>query len=278
MVEVASAEKPRTGRDIPVATAVGGALLVVVILSLFFRKELFGLVAFVAIGVGMWELTAGLRRKSIYVPLVPLLVGAAGILLSAYVAGPEAHFVSFLLTVGGAVAWRLLDGAGEHALRDASAAALVAAYLPFLGGFVMMMLSEHDGSFRVLLFIVLVVASDTGGYMVGSLLGRHRLAPRISPGKTWEGLLGSVVLANVVGVVGTQTLVHADPIVGIYLGMTVVATATIGDLSESVIKRDLGLKDMSTVLPGHGGVLDRLDSLVMTAPAVYLILSVFVPV
>ena len=119
--------------------------------------------------------------------------------MSAYTAGPEALFVAFMLTVGGVVVWRVLDGSGQPALRDATAGAFAAAYLPFLGGFVMLMLAEPDGAARVMLFILLCVASDVGGYMAGVLLGRHPLAPSVSPKKTWEGLAGSIVLACVVG-------------------------------------------------------------------------------
>jgi phosphatidate cytidylyltransferase len=139
------------------------------------------------------------------------------------------------------------------------------------------MLAASDGPARVAVFVMLGVASDTGGYAVGALLGRHPMAPTVSPHKTWEGLLGSVVLACVVGVVGVQVAFHAEPLVGVLLGLATVATATLGDLSESMIKRDLGLKDMGHLLPGHGGLLDRLDSLLLAAPAAWLVLTLLVP-
>ncbi|MBU4337057.1 MAG: phosphatidate cytidylyltransferase, partial [Actinobacteria bacterium] len=163
---------------------------------------------------------------------------------------------------------------GVPALRDATAAVFAAAYVPFLAGFAMLMLAAPDGPVRVLLFILLAVASDTGGYAVGTLLGRHPMAPSVSPKKSWEGLAGSLVLACVVGVVGVQWGLDGDPVVGVFLGLAVVSTATLGDLAESMLKRDLELKDMGELLPGHGGVLDRLDSLLLSAPAVYLILAV----
>jgi len=197
--------------------------------------------------------------------------------VSAYTAGPEAMFVAFMLTVGGVVIWRVLDGNGEAALRDASAGAFAAAYLPFLAGFVMLMLAAPDGPARVMLFILLVVASDTGGFVVGTLIGKHPLAPSVSPKKSWEGLIGSIVLACVVGVVGVQVAFGGEPLVGVFLGLATVVTATLGDLAESLLKRDLELKDMGRLIPGHGGLLDRLDSLLLTCPAVYLILSVLLP-
>ncbi len=277
MTQLAAPRKTAAGRNLPAAVTVGVLLLVAVAASLFIRKEAFAVLAVVAVGAAMWELAQALTRRSIHLPLVPLVVGSAGILVSAYVAGTEALFVAFLLTVGGAVVWRVLDGSGEAALRDASAATFAAAYLPFLGGFVMLMLAEPDGPARVALFIVLGVACDTGGYVVGTLLGRHPLAPSVSPKKSWEGLVGSVVLTSVVGVVGIQTVFHGDPFVGALLGLGTVASATLGDLAESMIKRDLELKDMGSLLPGHGGVLDRLDSLLLTAPTVWVLLSVLQP-
>ncbi|WP_448059985.1 phosphatidate cytidylyltransferase [Cellulomonas hominis] len=267
----------RSGRDLPVATAVGVGLLLAVGASLFLVKEVFGLLAVVAVGAALWELAQALVRRGIHVPLLPLLVGAVGILLSAYTAGPEALFVAFILTVGGVVVWRILDGNGVPALRDATAGAFAAAYLPFLAGFVMLLLAEPDGDWRVALFILLCVANDTGGYAVGVLIGRHPLAPSVSPKKTWEGLLGSLVLACVVGVVGIRLMFDGEPLVGVFLGVATVAAATMGDLAESMLKRDLELKDMGSLLPGHGGVLDRIDSMLLAAPLVYLVLEVLQP-
>ncbi|GEL94351.1 phosphatidate cytidylyltransferase [Cellulomonas composti] len=277
MTQLAAPRTARPGRDLPVATAVGVGLLVVVVASLFIRKEAFVVLACLAVCVGLWELAQAFTRRGIHIPLLPLLVGAVGTVVSAYTAGPEALFVAFMLTVGGVVVWRVLDGGSEHALRDATGGAFAAAYLPFMAGFVMLMLAEPDGPSRVLLFILLCVASDTGGYAVGVLLGRHPLAPSVSPKKSWEGLAGSVVLACVVGVVGMQVAFDGEPLTGVFLGLATVTTATLGDLSESMIKRDLELKDMGRIIPGHGGLLDRLDSMVLTAPAVYIVLTVLQP-
>ena len=277
-VKTTATRTPSSGRDLPVAIVVGVTLIAVVVASLYFRKEAFVLLAVLAVGAGLWELAQAFGRRGIHLPLLPLLVGDVGILVSAYTAGAEALFVAFLLTAGGVVVWRVLDGNGEPALRDSTAGTFAAAYLPFLAGFVMLLLAMPDGASRVLLFILLCVASDTGGYAVGSLIGRHPLAPSVSPHKTWEGLLGSIVLASFVGVVGLQLLFHGEPLVGVFLGAATVFTASIGDLAESLLKRDLELKDMGSLLPGHGGVLDRIDSMLLTAPAVYLILNVLQPV
>jgi phosphatidate cytidylyltransferase len=268
----------RAGRDLPVAVAVGLGLLVLVAASLFVRKEVFGLIAVAAVGAGLWELAQAFARRGVHIPVLPLLVGDVGILVSAYVAGMEALFVAFVLTVGGIVVWRVLDGSGPRAVRDATSGVFAAAYLPLMAGFVMLMLAAEDGAMRVALFILLCVANDTGGYVVGVLIGRHPLAPSVSPKKTWEGLLGSVVLASVVGVLGVHLMFDGDPAVGALLGVATVVVATLGDLGESLIKRDLELKDMGTLLPGHGGILDRIDSMLLAAPVVYLLLEALQPV
>ncbi len=277
MTQLAAPRSTKPGRDLPGAITVGVGLLVVVVASLFIRKEAFVVLAVLVVCAGLWELAQAFARRAIHLPLLPLLVGSVGILVSAYTAGSEALFVSFMLTVGGVMVWRVLDGSGSRALRDIIGGAFAAAYLPFLAGFVMLMLAESDGPARVMVFILLVVASDTGGFAVGVLLGRHPLAPSVSPKKSWEGLAGSLVLACVVGVVSIQVAFEGEPLVGVFLGLSTVVSATLGDLAESMLKRDLELKDMGRLVPGHGGVLDRLDSLLLTAPAVYLILTLLQP-
>ncbi len=268
---------PRAGRDLPIAIGVGLGLLVAVAAALLVRKEVFiGFVA-LACGAALWELAHAVRRRGISLPLIPMLVGTVGILVSAYTSGPEALLVAFLLTSGGVVVWRALDGSGPEALRDAATATFATAYIPFMGGFVMLMLAAPDGVARVALFILLSVASDTGGYIAGVLLGRHPLAPTVSPKKSWEGFAGSLLLACAVGAVGISIALDAPWYVGVGLGVAAVLTSTLGDLSESLLKRDLELKDMGTLLPGHGGVLDRIDSLLLTAPLAYIVLLLAVP-
>ncbi|GAA1727755.1 phosphatidate cytidylyltransferase [Isoptericola hypogeus] len=268
-----SEARSRAGRNLPAAIAVGVLLLVAVAASLWFRPEPFVALAVVAVGAALWELRQAFARRDIRIPLLPLLVGTAGMLVSAYAAGPEALLVAFVLTVGAVVVWRVLDGSGPQALRDAAAGVFAATYLPFLAGFVLLLLAEPQGELRVALFILLAVANDTGGYIAGVTFGRHPLAPTVSPKKTWEGLAGSVALTTAVGVAGAVLVLDAGPLLGVVLGVLTAVTATVGDLAESLIKRDLELKDMGSLLPGHGGVLDRLDSLVVTAPFVYLVLT-----
>lgn len=271
---VPAAKKSRAGRNLPAAILVGVGLLGIVGASLYWRPEPFVLLVVALLWAGLWELRQAFARRDLRLPMVPLFVGAAGMIVSAYRGGPEALFVAFVLTVAAAVVWRALDGSGLSAVRDSAAAVFAVSYLPFLAGFVVLMLAQPDGEIRVALFILLAVANDTGGYIAGVLLGRHPLAPTVSPKKSWEGLAGSIVLATVVGVLGAVYGLGESPLLGVALGVMTAVTATVGDLAESLLKRDLELKDMGSLLPGHGGVLDRLDSLVITAPFVYLVLSV----
>ena len=264
----------RAGRNLPAAILVGVLLLAAVAASLWFRPEPFVGLVIVVVCAALWELKQAFARRQIRLPVLPLMVGAAGMQVSAYEAGPEALLVAFVLTVAAVVVWRVLDGSGPEALRDAAAGVFAATYVPFLGGFVMLLLGQPDGELLVALFILLGVANDTGGYIAGVMFGRHALAPTVSPKKSWEGLAGSLLLCIMVGVLGAVLVLDASLLLGVALGILVAVTATVGDLAESLLKRDLELKDMGSLLPGHGGVLDRVDSLVVTAPFVYLVLSV----
>ncbi|MEW2286256.1 phosphatidate cytidylyltransferase [Streptomyces sp. NPDC047841] len=270
-------QKKSAGRDLSAAIGVGVGLGVVIIASLFIVKAVFVGVIAVAVVVGLWELTSRLQeRKGIKAPLVPLAVGGAAMVVAGYVRGAEGAWVAMALTALAALVWRMTEPP-ENYLRDVTAGLFAAFYVPFLATFVAMMLTADDGPWRVLTFLLLTVVSDTGAYAVGWRFGRHKLAPRISPGKTREGLLGAVLFAMVAGALCMHFLIDGGRWwQGLLLGLAVAASATLGDLGESMIKRDLGIKDMGTLLPGHGGIMDRLDSLLPTAPVVWLLMVIFV--
>jgi phosphatidate cytidylyltransferase len=174
------------------------------------------------------------------------------------------------------LAWRLPGGAAGY-VRDITAGMFTLLYLPLAAVFVALMLHEPDGSRRALIFVVLTVCSDTGGYLAGILIGKHPMAPAISPKKTWEGLGGSVVLCLAAGAIMVPDLLGGHLWQGLLLGLAAVGAATLGDLVESMIKRDLEIKDMGHLLPGHGGIMERLDSLLVMAPVIWLLLALFVP-
>ncbi len=270
------ARRPRAGRNLPAAFAVGGTLGGLVLASLLWWRPLFLIVVVAAVGVATWELVRAVRATGANPPLPPLLVGGLVMTGVAWFFGPEALALGLFGTVLATWVWRLAGGpAGYH--RDVAASTLVSLYVPFLAGFAVLLLTPADGVWRVILMLVLVVLSDTGGYVAGIFFGRHRMAPSVSPNKSWEGFAGSLSAAAVGGAVGLPLLFDAPWWAGALLGGVVAGAAVLGDLAESMLKRDLGIKDMSGLLPGHGGVLDRVDSILFAAPTAYLMLAVVAP-
>ncbi|MDT0378767.1 phosphatidate cytidylyltransferase [Streptomyces sp. DSM 42041] len=268
--------KKRAGRDLRAAIGVGLGLGAVIIASLFFYKHLFVGVVVLAVAVGLWELTSRLsERKGVRAPLATLVAGGTGMVVAGYVWGAAGAWLGMALTALGVLLQRMTRSPQDY-LRDVSAGIFAAFYVPFLATFVALMLAADDGSWRVLTFLVLTVVSDTGAYAVGWRFGKHKLAPRISPGKTREGLLGAVSFAMAAGALCMEFAVDGGAWwQGLILGFAVAVSATLGDLGESMIKRDLGIKDMGTLLPGHGGIMDRLDSLLPTAPVTWLLFVLF---
>ncbi len=266
----------RAGRNLPAAVAVGSGLGALVAVSLFVRKEAFVVLAAAAIVLAVWELSNAFRARRIRIPVVPVVVGAVGMLASAFVGGAEALLVTFALTAFAVLMWRVLDG--PNPVRDVTAGVFTAAYVPFLAGFAVLLLAQPDGASRVLAFLLVGIGSDIGGYAFGVVWGKHPLAPSVSPKKSWEGLVGSAVFAVALGIAGVTLALDGPWWAGLVLGLAIVLTATVGDLSESLLKRDLGIKDMGSLLPGHGGIMDRLDSLLPAAPVAYVLLTALVPV
>ncbi len=273
-----SARKPgRAGRDLPAAIASGVVLLALIGGSLYFWKPAFVALVTAAILIGVWEFHRGLGAKGIRLPYEPVMAGAVVMLVGAYVGGAPALVTALAVTALATMLWRLRGGVGGF-VRDSTAAVFTAVYVPFLAGFVLLLLKPEDGSLRVLTFILVTIASDIGGYFVGVLAGKHPMAPVISPKKSWEGFAGSTLACVGAGWGTVVLLLDGEWWVGVVLGLVTVVMATLGDLCESVIKRDLGIKDMSSVIPGHGGLMDRLDSLLATVAPTWLLLFYLVPV
>ncbi|MCW2899382.1 MAG: phosphatidate cytidylyltransferase [Streptosporangiaceae bacterium] len=269
-------KKRGPGRNLPIAVGVGAGLGAIVVTSLYVQKEIFLAVLVVFLGIAVHELTGAFASRGIRVPFIPLAVGGLAMLMFSYLHGAEGLIASFALTVLVLLVWRMRDGA-ERYVGDVTASVFTLAYVPFLGGFAVLLLDPPDGADRVITFIAVTVASDIGGFFAGTFLGRHKLAPTISPKKTWEGLAGSALACMAVGAWLLPWLLHREIWQGAVIGAAVVCSATLGDLIESMIKRDLGIKDLGNLLPEHGGAMDRLDSLLATAPIVWLLLEAFVP-
>ena len=270
----------RTGRNLPVAIGVGAALGGLVILTLLTVKATFLLYVGAAIAVALTELATAFAKRGINIAVIPVAAGGAAILTCTYWLGARAALAALALTVVAIVAWRLPGGPSGY-IRDVTAGVFATIYLPFLASFVIAMLAPADGPRRVLTFVIVTICSDIGGYFAGITLGRggrHPMAPVISPKKTWEGFAGSAAACLIGGALTVTLLLHGHAWQGLLTGAAAVLAATLGDLAESMIKRDLEIKDMGTLLPGHGGILDRLDSLLIVAPVIWLLLFLFIPV
>jgi phosphatidate cytidylyltransferase len=266
----------RAGRNLPAAIGVGLTLGLLVLASLFVWPPAFLGVVALAAGVGVWEMVRALRVTGANPPLVPLLAGVAVMIGLAWYNGVDALTLGLVVTILAAVVWRLADG-WQQFRRDFTASVLIAVYVPFLLGFAVLLVAPDDGAWRVLATLIAVVLSDTGGYATGVFLGRHKMAPSISPGKTWEGFGGSIVAAAVGSAFVFVFALDAPFTGGLLFGAGISAAAVLGDLAESMLKRDLGIKDMSHLLPGHGGLMDRLDSILFAVPAAYLLFALLAP-
>ncbi len=250
---------------------------VVILGSLLVERHFFIGVLALSTAVATWELAGALRRGAgIAVPLPVLLAGGQAMVWLSWPFGLRGLGVAFAVTVLAVLLWRMRTGS-EHYLRDVAAALFTAAYVPFFCSFAVLLVVAEDGLARVLTFMICGVASDVGGYATGVLLGRHPMAPTISPKKSWEGFAGSQVAGMVAGALSVHLLLGGAWWAGALTGALLVTCATLGDLIESMVKRDLGIKDMGTLLPGHGGLLDRMDSLLPTAFVAWALLSIVVP-
>ncbi|MGH3611947.1 MAG: phosphatidate cytidylyltransferase [Pseudonocardia sp.] len=268
----------RLGRNLVAAIIVGVALGAVLLASLLIVRHAFVGVLAVAAAVGTWELAGALRRGAgIAVPLPLLLLGGQAMVWLAWPYGLRGLAASFAVTALACLLWRMRVGTA-HYVRDVSAALFTAAYVPLFCSFATLMVVADDGLGRVLTFLLCVFASDIGGYAAGVTAGRHPMAPTISPRKSWEGFAGSQAAGMLTGALCVGLLLGGPWWAGALTGALLVISATLGDLVESMVKRDLGIKDMGTLLPGHGGLMDRLDSLLPTAVVSWLVLSLVVPV
>lgn len=272
----APARSGRAGRNLQAAILVGLSLGAVVVASMFVWPPAFVGVVVAASGIGIWEMARALRGGGAKPPLVPLLAGGVLMVGLAKYAGTEGLALAVVVTVAASMVWRLADGTADL-MRDLTATTLIAVYVPFLLAFAVLLIEQDGGSFRVLATLLAVVLSDTGGYAAGVFLGRHPMAPKISPKKSWEGFGGSVVAASVGSAVTLGLTLDVAWWQGALFGVVMAGVAVLGDLTESMMKRDLGIKDMSQLLPGHGGLMDRLDSILFAVPTAYVLLSLIAP-
>ena len=286
---MSSQQSAPAGRSLSKSIAVGLLLGGAFLLSVLIYKELFMVLAAAAAGAGAWELSTALRIKGWYVPRVPSVVGAVLIMPAAFYGGAEAQWLISLGTVAALILWRSVHLLWERrqatmqafktTIRDFAASAFVVIYLPLMTSFAILLLRRpDDGALWVIAFVVTVSMVDTMGYLVGRKLGRHQMAPGVSPKKSIEGLMASIVAGTASSFAFVVWGFHGEWWQGLLFAAVMLLAAVFGDLAESLIKRDLGVKDMSSLLPGHGGVMDRMDSILPAALIAYLFASIFFPI
>jgi phosphatidate cytidylyltransferase len=273
------------GRSLSKSVAVGLLLAAIFLSSLLLYKELFIVFLSISTAIGAWELSTALREKKWYVPRVPAVVGSVLIMPATYFGGPAIQWLASIAIVAALILWRTAHLLFERrkanfqtlkrTVRDFGAAAFLVIYLPLTLSFGMLLLRRDDGQWWVLAFVTTVALIDSAGYLFGRIFGKNKLAPGVSPKKTWEGLAASIVIGTISAVSFTVFVLGGAWWVGIILAAALILAAVFGDLAESLIKRDLGIKDMSTWLPGHGGMMDRLDSMLPSSLMTYLVMVVF---
>ena len=267
----------KAGRNLPAAIAVGVILGGSVIAILVFAPHLWVPLVASAMALATHEVVRRLRTGGYSIPVVPLLVGGQAMIWLTWPFGAAGALGAYGGTVLVCLIWRLLsqglDSQPVNYLRDVSVTIFLATWIPLFGAFAVLLVYPEDGWARVLAFMLGVVFSDIGGYAAGVLFGKHRMVPAISPKKSWEGFAGSLLCGTTAAVLAVVFLMHKPWWVGVPLGIMLVITATLGDLVESQVKRDLGIKDMGTLLPGHGGIMDRIDGALPSAVATWIVLT-----
>ncbi|RNE58477.1 phosphatidate cytidylyltransferase [Cryobacterium tepidiphilum] len=272
----------RTGRNLIGAILIGLLLGVAMLSSLIFIKELFMVLAVLIAGFTALELAEALRRTGRTIPRIPVGVAAVAIVPLAFYGGATGQvlgvFGGIALIMVSRLALMVLPGQRmprREVLRDLGAAFLIEVYVVLLASFAVLLTTQDGGQWWTLAFLILVILADVGAYASGLSFGKHPMAPTISPKKTWEGFAGAALVCLVAGVLLALFMLHQPFWFGLVFGAVILVTATFGDLAESLIKRDLGIKDMSSWLPGHGGFLDRLDSILPSAAAAYALYVIF---
>jgi len=266
----------RAGRNLPAAIGVGVVLGGLAIAALLFFPIGWLVMLAVFIPVATYEVVRRLGEAGYALPLIPLLLGGQAIIwLSFY--GPAGPLGAYGGTIVVCMVWRLVGQGIREApvnyLRDISAAVLLATWVPLFASFSALLIFQDHGGIRAFTVIVTVVFADIGGYIAGVLFGKHLMVPAISPKKSWEGFGGSLLFGVTAAVLTVTFLMDRPAWVGVPLGLMLVITGVLGDLVESQVKRDLGIKDMGALLPGHGGVMDRIDAMLPSAVAGWIVLT-----
>jgi phosphatidate cytidylyltransferase len=262
----------RAGRKLIPSILVGISLLVVIFTSMAFLPIAFASFVGVAVLLALRELTSALSSTGIKLNFIHLATATVFILISSWVGGLPGLAISVVIALIGLLFLQLLQGT-EDFIRRAMATSFILFYPSFVAGFIFLLARSSDGFAYIATLVVIVGFNDTFAYLFGVLIGKHPLAPKISPKKSWEGFIAGLLFSSTASALAFTLLLEQNPLLGVVAGILGVLAATVGDLVESAIKRDLSIKDMGNLLPGHGGMLDRLDSVLITAPVLWCIIE-----
>ena len=258
----------RAGRKLLPSILVSLLLLALIFGTITVNPWLFFIFIWIVIMIGIREIASAYRKGGIELPDYLLMIAATVLLSATWNGNTQGLAVSAGLTIP-ILMFALLLISQVDFIKRSTSAVFITFYLAVLGGFILLLANHSDGALRIFTLVALIACNDTFAYFAGVLLGKHKLAPSISPKKSWEGLIGGAIAVILGGAAIFHYLFETEWIIGAAIGVMTVITATCGDLIESAIKRDLAIKDMSNLLPGHGGIMDRLDSALFTAPAVW---------
>lgn len=269
------------GRDLSMAVVSGLTLAVTFIGTLALNGYAFVTFFTILVVIGLLELDVAFREHGLR-PATPVAIGVGIILMyGAYASGPEAQSLALVLVVFATLAWGMVDPAGDpgtgrrppRVAASFGATFLAVLWVPFLASYSGLLLRLDEGRWALFATVLLVAMTDIGAYAIGMRFGRHKLAPAISPGKTWEGLVGGLLVSGVIAALAVARMPGFDLVTALALGAGVAVAGTVGDLAESLIKRDLGVKDLGRIVPGHGGIMDRADAVLFALPTAHFLLT-----
>lgn len=264
------------GRDLPLAIGVGLLLAALFLGSLFWHPLAFTFVVFGLATVGILEVARILSRLERPVYVAVLLGALAATLGGTYAQGAQGQVAGVVMLFAGAALWTLARPRRPDVVGLFARTCFVGLWVPLLASFAVLLVTRGtDGPAAVLAVAGGAILGDIGGYAFGSIFGRNLIAPAVSPKKTWEGLVGGLVLTAVVAWLVLPLLgeLFADPLDGVLVAVAAAVAGFFGDLVESMVKRDIGVKDLGDILPGHGGILDRVDGILLALPVGYWVLA-----
>ncbi|MDD7465332.1 MAG: phosphatidate cytidylyltransferase [Actinomycetaceae bacterium] len=260
----------KSGRDMPAAVVTALVLVAIVAVSVAFHPIWFVVLAVVGFAIGLWEAAGAFIVRDIHAPVTPMILGVLLMAIATYSEGIAAGFLTFCFSALFVMAWAIFSRR-QPAVMNALAGVFALGWIGMSGMFAVAMTALPNAAWCIVTLVLLPAASDTGGLALGVVLGKHPIAPSISPKKSWEGFAGSVLFSFIAAWLFIRLALGLNWWWVLTFTLITPVLATVGDFAESLLKRDMKIKDMGTIFPGHGGMLDRIDAVLFCAPSFYLL-------